>query len=79
MTLPVKSVMVIVGFLGGFEVEVVGPIFIGYMAPGEVPAFSSLIVFGDFMALGIVVIVFVNTVENGCAQESPLSLIHGWV
>ena len=60
--------MVIVGFLGGFEIEVVGSVLIGYMAPGEVPAFSSLIVFCDFMAFGIIVIIFINTVENRCAQ-----------
>ena len=68
MTLPIKSVMVIVGFLGGLEIEVVGSVLIGYMAPGEVPAFSSLIVFCDFMAFGIIVIIFINTVENRCAQ-----------
>lgn len=69
MPLPLKSVMVVVGFLGGLEIEVVGAVFIGYVAPGEVPALPSLIVFGDFMALGIIVIVFVDTVENGAAQR----------
>ena len=47
------------------------------MAPGKVPALSPLIVFCDFMALGIVVIVSVDTVENGGPQGVAVGINPG--
>lgn len=60
--------MVIVFFLRTFEGEVVRAIFAILTSPGEVPAASSLIVFCDRITVRIIVIVFIDTVEDGSTE-----------
>ena len=71
---PIETVVVIIGFLCAFEVEVVGAIFTGHAAPSDIPASSSLIVFRNGITIGIIVIVFIDTVENGYAQRVAIGI-----
>ena len=60
--------MVIIFFLRTFEGKVVRAIFAILTSPGEVPAASSLIVFCDGIAVRIIVIVFIDAVEDGSTE-----------
>ena len=71
---PIEAIVVIIRFLCAFEVEVVGAIFTGHAAPSDIPASSSLIVFRNGITIGIIVIVFIDTVENGYAQGVPIGI-----
>ena len=64
-----EAVMIIIRFFGTFEIEVVRSVFVGNMTPCQIPAFSAFIIFCYFVPVGIIVIVFINTVEYGCTQR----------
>ena len=66
--------MVIVFFLRTFEGEVVRAIFSILTSPGEVPAASSLIVFCDGIAVRIIVIVFIDAVEDGSPEGVAIGI-----
>ena len=71
---PFETVMVIVFFLRTFEGEVVRAIFSILTSPGEVPAASSLIVFCDGIAVRIIVIVFIDAVEDGSPEGVAIGI-----
>lgn len=65
---PIKTVMVIVFFLRTFKGEVVRAIFTILTSPSEIPAASSLIVFCNGIPVRIIVIVFIDAVEDGSTE-----------
>ena len=67
-TSPLESVFIIIGFLYGFKVQIIGAVFITDTPPGKIPSFSSLIIFCNGITICIIIIIFIDPVENRSTQ-----------
>ena len=67
-TSPLESVFIFIGFLYRFKVQIIGAVFITDTPPGKIPSFSSLIIFCNGITICIIIIIFINSVENRSTQ-----------